>query len=147
MLRVEARWHMYQAEVRFSSAWLGVGGLVCIASELKVMGDRHLSVVFFEELDHPNIVSECDNVRPGKCFKLRHIDPGRREGPQDIFGEPNRIQLEVRLEQQIGRIVEAPFPRFFQWCSIQPYSAVLQHSNLRPQGVGLNGFLLLHTYH
>lgn len=53
------------------------------------------------------------------------------------------MYLEVGLEQEIGRVVESPFPRLFERCSIQSTSAFGFGNEMRE----LILIPLLHTYH
>ena len=72
-----------------------------------------LGVVFFEELDDADVVLEGDDVGSGKAVEGWHVRSGSRQGAQDVLGETDGVEFEVGFEEEVGDVVEAPFPRFF----------------------------------
>ena len=77
----------------------------------------HLNVIFFQEVNDSDVVFKSHLVRHREDIQIRHIASIRLDCFEDVLRQTNRIQLEIRLEQQIDDVVNAPFSRVFKWCS------------------------------
>jgi hypothetical protein len=76
-------------------------------------------VVFVQEVDHTEIVLEGNLVRFRECFEGRHVARSRFKGFQDGLAEGDAVQAEVRLEEEIGHVVERPFAGLIQGCTVR----------------------------
>jgi hypothetical protein len=93
----------------FGKVLLGLKG-ISISILIRQVSLTNLFVILFQEVDDSDVVFERHLMCLWKGIERWHVASICLNCLQDIFRQADRVQFEVRLEQQIYDVVDAPFP-------------------------------------
>lgn len=78
-------------------------------SRYKRNGIKCLFVVLFQKLNDAHIILKRYLMGFRERLNIWYIAPRSLKGSDDVLGQCNRVQFEVRLEQKVDDIINAPF--------------------------------------
>lgn len=75
-------------------------------------------ILFLEKPNYSYVVFVGDAMRSWEGVEAGYVTCCSREGAEDVLGKADGVELEVGFEEQVGDVVETPFARLLNWCSV-----------------------------
>jgi hypothetical protein len=86
------------------------------------LGVKYLLVVFLQKLNDTHVILKRYLLSLRKEVDVGHITTRSLKCSNDVLGQRDRVELEVRLEEKVDDVVSTPFARLLQRCSVKMMS-------------------------